>query len=149
MTWDQRLDAAPATDPARARRVARAVATWTSQLVDLGGRNTLVYYRDLKQGTLDLGAAEPVALGNLLAGRTVRLSALFPDPAARAAAARRARTMRAKAEENFEERGLVTLFLAWGMATWERQRGAATPAAPVLLVPARLAPRGVAEEDFE
>jgi hypothetical protein len=38
----------------RARVVQRAVNTWTGELVDLGGRNTLLYYRDLKQGTLDL-----------------------------------------------------------------------------------------------
>jgi hypothetical protein len=35
--------------------VGRAVRTWTGELVDLGGRNTLLYYRDLKQGTLDIG----------------------------------------------------------------------------------------------
>ncbi|HEV8652715.1 MAG TPA: AAA domain-containing protein [Actinomycetes bacterium] len=138
-----------AADSGRARRVARAVTAWTGQLVDPGGRNTLLYYRDLKQGTLDLDGADPVALGNLLAGRTVRLSALFPDPAERPAAAKRARTVRAKAQENFEERGLTTLFLAWGMATWEDQRTARAPAAPVLLVPARLAPRGAAGEDFD
>jgi len=137
------------TSDERARRVARAVTAWTGQLIDPGARNTLLYYRDLRQGTLDLDGADPVALGNLLAGRTVRLSALFPGPDDRPAAARRARTVRAKAQENFEERGLVTLLLAWGMATWQDQRSARAPAAPVLLVPARLAPRGAAEEDFD
>ena len=137
------------TSDERARRVARAVTAWTGQLIDPGARNTLLYYRDLRQGTLDLDGADPVALGNLLAGRTVRLSALFPGPADRPAAAKRARTVRAKAQENFEERGLVTLLLAWGMATWQDQRSARAPAAPVLLVPARLAPRGAAEEDFD
>ena len=29
----------------------RAVKTWIGEFVDLGGRNTLLYYRDLKQGT--------------------------------------------------------------------------------------------------
>jgi very-short-patch-repair endonuclease len=138
-----------AAGTARARRVARAVATWTGQLIDPGSRNTLLYYRDLKQGTLNLGDADPVALENLLAGRTMRLSALFPDLAGRPAVAKRARAVRAKAQENFEERGLATLFLAWGMATWNDQRTARVPAAPVLLVPARLAPRGAAEEDFD
>jgi hypothetical protein len=57
--------------------VERAAKTWTGQLVDLGARNTLLYYRDLRQGTLDLGLAEvdQVALDQLTAGRAVRLSA--------------------------------------------------------------------------
>ena len=42
----------------RAALVQRGVKTWTGELVDLGGRNTLLYYRDLKQGTLDLGKRE-------------------------------------------------------------------------------------------
>ena len=49
------------------------------------------------------------------------------------AAARRVRAIKAKATENFEERGLQTLFLAWGIATWANPRGATVPAAPVLL----------------
>src|SRR6266511_1915850 len=119
-----------ATAQLRLRKVAAAVRAWTGQLIDLGGRNTLLYYKDLKQGTLDLGpysGAEPVALDALLGSRTIR----------------------AKAMENFEERGLRTLYLAWAMATWENPRGTATPAAPVLLRLANLAPRGGAGEDFD
>src|SRR6266508_4059294 len=140
-----------ATAQLRLRKVAAAVRAWTGQLIDLGGRNTLLYYKDLKQGTLDLGpysGAEPVALDALLGSRTVRLSEMF-NPEALAGTARRARTIRAKAMENFEERGLRTLYLAWAMATWENPRGTATPAAPVLLRLANLAPRGGAGEDFE
>ena len=74
---------------------------------------------------------------------------LFGD-AAIGGAARRARTVRAKAAENFEERGLRTLFLAWGMATWSNPRGTAVPAAPVLLRQAALTARGGgAGEDFD
>ncbi|MDP1806156.1 MAG: hypothetical protein Q8K72_13375 [Acidimicrobiales bacterium] len=61
----------------RARLVAKSVKTWTGDLVDLGGRNTLLYYRDLKQGTLDLSPGSPandVAVDDLLGGRTTRLS---------------------------------------------------------------------------
>ena len=60
-----------------------------------------------------------------------------------------ARTVRNKAAEHFEERGLETLYLACGMATWTNPRGGATPCAPVLLCPARLAPRGAAQEEFD
>ena len=117
----------------------------------MGGRNTLLYYRDLKQGTLDIGpgsGASPLVVDALLSSRPVRLSVLFGD-AAIGGAARRARTVRAKAAENFEERGLRTLFLAWGMATWSNPRGTAVPAAPVLLRQAALTARGGAGEDFD
>src|SRR5260221_1205209 len=73
---------------------------------------------------------------------------LFSDTAI-SGAARRARTIMAKAAENFEERGSRTLFLAWGMATWSNPRGTAVPAAPVLLRQAALAARGGAGEDFD
>jgi very-short-patch-repair endonuclease len=135
----------------RVRLVDDAVKAWTGQLIDLGGRNTLLYYRDLKQGTLDLTpgtGASDVAVDALLGSRTVRLSELF-DGATLPGAARRARTVQAKAAENFEERGLHTLFLAWGMATWTNPGSAAVPAAPVLLRQAHLAARGAAREDFD
>ena len=35
------------------------------------------------------------------------------------------------------------------MATWSAQKSGAAPSAPVLLVPCRLASKGVAEEEFE
>src|ERR1035437_8078865 len=76
--------------------VGGAVRTWTGELVDLGGRNTLLYYRDLRQGTLDIGpgsAASVLAVDALLSSRPVRLSVLFGD-AAVGAAGRRARTVR-------------------------------------------------------
>src|SRR3954469_756593 len=100
-------DAGGAQLAQRTQRVRQAVKVWTGQLIDLGGRNTLLYYKDLKQGTLDLGLADPVALDELLKAQTVRLSSLF-DATAIEAAAKRARGIRAKATENFEERGLRT-----------------------------------------
>ena len=138
-------------DPARVEAMRRAQQVWTGQLVDLGGRNTLLYYRDLKVATLDLGpgsGADPVAVERLLASHTMGLSTLFGDDTL-ADAAKRARTIRAKATENFEERGLRTLFLAWGMATWENQRSEAVPSAPVLLRQANLSPSGRAEASFD
>ena len=88
-----------------------------------------------------------VAVDELLSSRPVRLSLVFGEHDG--AAARRARTVKAKATENFEERGLQTLFLAWGMATWSNVRGTAVPAAPVLLRQAALKARGGAGEDFD
>src|SRR5690606_32266280 len=37
----------------RAERVAGAAARWSDELAALGGRNTLLHFRDLKAGTLD------------------------------------------------------------------------------------------------
>jgi very-short-patch-repair endonuclease len=131
--------------------IDRAVRTWTGELIDLGGRNTLLYYRDLKQGTLDLGPASSavdVAVEQLLSSRTMHLSTLFGETSI-TTAARRARAVKAKATENFEERGLQTLFLAWGMATWTNTRSATVPAAPILLRQAALTARGGTGEDFD
>jgi hypothetical protein len=41
----------------RLAAVRKANKTWTGQLVDLTGRNNLLYFRDLKVGTLPLDAA--------------------------------------------------------------------------------------------
>ena len=37
----------------RGALVQEASRRWRSQLIDLGGRNTLLYYRDLRAGTLE------------------------------------------------------------------------------------------------
>jgi very-short-patch-repair endonuclease len=136
-----------AASDARLAQVKDAVATWTGQLINLDGRNGLLYYRDLKLGTLDLAEANEVAVDALLSGRTVALSTLFPDSLE--SVLKRARTVRNKARETLEERGVATLFLAVGMATWTNTRTTATPAAPILLREATIAARGAAEEDFD
>ena len=144
-------DHAPPSSPPSPRQliVRRAIEAWKRQLIDLGGRNNLLYFRDLKVGTLDL---TPVLGGEaatrLLDGRAVRLSQLFPDPERLKDSAKRVRAIRAKALENYEERGLDTLSLGVGMATWRTDRTESTPNAPVILYEAVLKPQGVAGEDF-
>src|SRR5690606_38177893 len=51
--------------------------------------------------------------------------------------------------EHFEERGIDTLYLALGMATWTPLNTKAVPAAPILLRPLRMTPRGAASPDFD
>ncbi|WP_433211106.1 AAA domain-containing protein [Dactylosporangium sp. CS-047395] len=133
----------------RGNLVQEAARRWRSQLIDLGGRNTLLYYRDLRAGTLDLSAADPVALQALLGGRTLPLGQLFADRDGHAAAIKRARTIRNKARELTEERGIETCFAAIGSATWDEGPQGGTPAAPVLLRSAQLRARGAAEDDFD
>jgi hypothetical protein len=44
----------------RAGLVQNAVTEWKNALVDLGGRNNLLHYRDLKRGTLVRCTVPPV-----------------------------------------------------------------------------------------
>ena len=109
--------------------VAAAVGRWSEQLMDVAGRNALLHYRDLKVGTLDLARADGTARGAMATGRTVPLDRLFPDPQAHADAVKRARAIRNKARELYEERGIETCYLAIGSATWTNPKGGAVPVA--------------------
>ncbi len=141
----------------RMESVSRAAEQWAKQLTDVSGRNRLLFYWPLKRGTLDLTIANPKALGTLLSGKPgtkVALRALFaggPEEGEGSAddAVRRARAVSRKAVENFEERGVSTLFLVQGMATWTAQGSRALPAAPVLMCTVGLHRRGAAEADFD
>ena len=133
---------------ARAEAVAAAVDSWTRHLVDLGGRNTLLWYRDLPTGTLDLSTAHPSGLASLMSGRPTRLSELVREPAAFEEARRRARAIAAKARELKEERGIETCFVTFGMATWDLGAGTRAPAAPVLLRACVLRPVSPAHDDY-
>jgi very-short-patch-repair endonuclease len=135
-------------DEALGQRIQRAINAWTGQLVDVSGRNTLLCYKDLRAGTLEIPGEDEVAVNQMLGGRTIKFSNAFHGDDL-GPAARRARTIRARAEENYEEKGLQTLFIAWGMATWTNTRSAFTPCAPILLRQAHLVPLGSAAEDFE
>lgn len=128
--------------------VERARQAWTAQLIDLTGRNQLLYYRTLKRGTLELTGARPEPLAALLAGRSVRLRRLVgDDPDDLADAVRRARTVHTRAVEWYEERGVEALLLAVGMAGWTSSTSSATPNAPVLLRPLELRAVGAAEAE--
>lgn len=130
MTGDERSESGALPSYAQgqvSRRVGlvqKAATDWKNALVDLGGRNNLLHYRDLKRGTLDLTAADRDAVGGLLLGKATRVSALFRDLEQRDQVLRRVRTIHNKAKENFEERGLETLSIGCGLATWENKRAA-------------------------
>lgn len=139
-----------ADDSPRVQAVARAVQAWTDQLIDRSARNNLLFFRDQRAGTLDLTKAPPRPVFDILAGRSRHLAQLFPaDEEALAEAARRSRTIHNKAQAIYEERGIHTLYLACGLATWDNQHGTAEPAAPVLLAPATLIARGAAQQNFD
>ena len=133
----------------RAGLVLRAARDWKGALVDLGGRNNLLHFRICGWARVDLMVANVEAVGGLLLGKTVRVSALFADPGQREQVLRRVRTVHNKAKENFEERGLETLLIGCGLATWENKRASWQPCAPVLLQTATLCPVGAGQDEFE
>jgi hypothetical protein len=131
----------------RASLVAAAQAQWVSALTDLGGRNTLLYFKDRRAGTLDLAPADPAALDHLLATGSIRLTRLFDDVDIRADAIRRVQAIYRKARELSEERGLSASYLATGMARWDELF--LEPAAPVLLRGLTITPTRARHDDFD
>jgi very-short-patch-repair endonuclease len=131
----------------REELIAASQERWAAALTDLGGRNTLLYYKDRRAGTLDLAAADPEMLDKLLAARPVKLTRLFRDADIRADAIRRVQAIYRKARELAEERGLTASYLAMGMATWGELF--LKPAAPVLLRPLTIMPTRARHDDFD
>src|ERR1700716_4154549 len=84
-------------DSRRAELIAAAQARWVDALTDLGGRNTLLYYKDRRAGTLARAAADPEALDRFHGTGSIRLTRLFRDADARADAIRRVQTIHRKA----------------------------------------------------
>ncbi len=138
-------------DPGDARRLALVAAAqrqWTDGLTDLGGRNTLLYYKDRRAGTLDLAGADPDVVERFEKTGHVRLTKLFPgDPDIRADAIRRMQAIYRKARELQEERGIKAGYLATGLARWDELF--LEPAAPVLLRPLTIAPTRARYDDFD
>ncbi|WP_081752621.1 AAA domain-containing protein [Kallotenue papyrolyticum] len=151
-------------DLERRRIVDAACDVWIRRLIDYSRANSLLFYRPLKVGTLDL-TAETEAVGHLLAGDKLTVEALTsvgrysesPDPVvvrARHEAERRQKARSAlvalqrKALSNLEEKGIETLHLAMGLATWPAADGGRPYDAPVLLLPARIEARGRAGDDL-
>lgn len=136
----------------RHEAVARAASKWVKQLVDLTGRNRLLYYRTLKRGTLELSEGDEVAVEALLQGKKMKLSRLLPatdeDPDRLDEALKNARTIHRKARSLYEERGIETLFLAAGLANWTTETTSATPSAPLFMVRIELNPTGSGETDY-
>lgn len=129
--------------PERLAKVNAARQTWIRQLVDMSRRNNLLYFRDLKIGTLDLTGVPADMMQRVLqsgsrANGAVSVADLLP-PERRAQGFAALGEISAGARSNFEERGLDTLFLALGLASWAAADGRRDAAAPVLLIPIQAA----------
>jgi very-short-patch-repair endonuclease len=145
---DGDADHGDAGDARRAALVASAQRQWIDGLTDLGGRNTLLYYKDRRAGTLDLADADPDAVERFEKTGRIRLSKLFPgDPDVRADAIRRMHAIYRKARELQEERGIKAGYLATGLARWDELF--LEPAAPVLLRPLTISPTRARYDDFD
>lgn len=126
---------------ARQELVDRSRQLWINRLIDLSRRNNLLYFRDLKTGTVDLSAATPDKMVELLSGEPVGLGKLLGRPDDEGLVAKLLE-IRRRAKANEEEKGLQTLFIALGMATWEADDGGRPAESPVVLVPISIETRG-------
>src|SRR5215470_3755804 len=141
------IETTETTDARRLELVAAAQRQWIDALTDLGGRNTLLYYKDRRAGTLDLGDADPDATERFERTGTAKLTRLFHDADARADAIRRMQTIYRKARELTEERGIRAGYLATGLARWDELF--LEPAAPVLLRGLTITPTRARYDDFD
>jgi very-short-patch-repair endonuclease len=128
----------PPVDPARTQLVDAARTAWIGRLIDLSRRNNLLFYRPIPTSSIDV-PKESFCLLELLSGKPVTAEALLPHPNARPG---RVLAIARKAQENSEEKGLETLYLAVGFARWPADDGGRDYQAPVFLLPLQMKRKG-------
>lgn len=122
-----------------------AVQRWTHQLADVSGRNPLLAFNPDRKNSLPLlggrasGVRESAVLA-LLRGDLIRSTELTAGDNTDLDA--RCRLIGRQAQASFEERGVRTLFVAHGIASWQAAPGKPRVSAPVLLQSATLTPIG-------
>ncbi|MER7113573.1 AAA domain-containing protein [Saccharomonospora azurea] len=140
-------------DEHRLQLVSTKAGQWADSLIELSSRNTLLSFKNNKTTSLNLTDAEPVAVRNLLHGRTVKLGALFPETEAHKDARTRARHMRRTMRTLLEEQGIDVGKLAQGLVRVVPRSGTASAVgrlrAPLLLRTLRINARTVADSEFE
>src|SRR5690625_7976933 len=108
----------------------------------------MLHFRDSRDGSIDLSGAHPSGLAQLLAGRATRLSSLIRDHDILADARRRAKSIRSKAEQPNNDRGIRAAHLAVGFASWTEKGAKHQVNAPVGMRDITLVPRGSRVQDF-
>lgn len=124
----------------RQEKVRTAIRKWTRSVTDTSRRNYLLYYKNLRKGTLSFDDSDPDEVLKLLSGKSVTVTNLWP--AAKKGgfnpfweeAEQRLNIIRRQSNKNMDDRGVETAYLGIGMATWETEEGS-NPNAPVFLVP--------------
>jgi hypothetical protein len=120
--------------PQRRETVEKARQAWIKKLIDLSRRNNLLYYRPLKWGTLTLSLDSSERWAALLRGETFSIRNLAKTVSEEELLPKALEIWR-RAQTNQEEKGLATMFVALGMATWKASDGGRDSRAPVLLLP--------------
>jgi hypothetical protein len=143
-----------------AARIRAASDVWISRLIDDTRANSLLFFRDLQVGTLDLSnqynAVVRLLSGTKLAVEQIVEATESPDSVQkrqeladkRKAATKALVALRRKAKANLEEKGLETLFLAVGMASWPASDGGRDYASPVVLIPIVIETHGADESNL-
>ena len=125
----------------RRESVENARKAWIKRLIDLSRRNNLLYYRSLKLGTLNLSLVDSDRWAALLRGDSVSMHSLLSDTPGEDLSPKILGIWR-RAQENLEEKGLATNFVALGMASWKAEDGGRDSDAPVLLMPVAIELKG-------
>jgi very-short-patch-repair endonuclease len=120
------------------RLIEAARENWIDRLIDLSRRNNLLFYKPVLSGTIDIPDGSS-ALDDLLAGDAVPAQKLLPDALDRPA---RVLNIARKAMENLEEKGLQTLYLGLGFATWKADDGGRDVKAPIFMLPVSFHQKG-------
>ncbi len=131
----------------RRESVEKARQAWIKRLIDLSRRNNLLYYRSLKFGTLNLSLDDNERWAALLRGDSVLVKSLIKDLSDEELVSKALGIWR-RAQANQEEKGLATMFVALGMASWKAADGGRNSDAPVLLLPVGLEMKGHAGSSF-
>ena len=129
------------TSEEREQLVERARQGWIRRLIDKSRRNHLLYFKLFKTSSLDLTQADPGALLDLLAGKTVCLDEFFPDDDLQRVFSI-VKEIKRRSIANFEERGLETLYIAAGLATWPSADGGTPIESPIVLLPVKIDQKG-------
>jgi very-short-patch-repair endonuclease len=98
--------------------IEAASREWRNGLIDVGGNNRLLNYRN-GASTLVFDEAPRGALRKLMHGEKVRLSELFPDLDSLQRAQKACTILARKQREAVEEYGISVTYLAAGMASWD------------------------------
>lgn len=113
----------------------QACEQWIQDLTDLSRRNNLLYYKDLKVGTLNLNNYVPEFLEDLLRGNKISINDLLSLKDNDSEVYRKIKLIHKRSKQNLEERGIDTLLIAYGFVTWKPESDNQPINAPLVLIP--------------
>ncbi|WP_430591362.1 AAA family ATPase [Humidisolicoccus flavus] len=117
---------------------------WRDELARIGGRSSLIDFIDIPATRIELSSTHPGGLAQFITGRPTLLSSLIRDDLALRSARGAASAILSKGIELAAARGVDSVYLGIGLATWPR--GDREASAPLLLRPLVIRRRG---RDFE